>query len=39
LAARLIEREVIFKDDLEELLGPSPFKKKTSKIETKDEEE
>jgi len=28
LAERLIEREVIFKDDLEELLGVSPFKLK-----------
>ena len=26
LAERLIEREVIFKDDLEELFGKSPFK-------------
>ncbi|MCL4126377.1 UNVERIFIED_CONTAM: hypothetical protein GTU68_051445 [Idotea baltica] len=39
LAARLIEREVIFKDDLEELLGISPFKKPESIIEKTDEEE
>ncbi|MFI1771636.1 ATP-dependent zinc metalloprotease FtsH [Thalassobellus citreus] len=39
LANRLIEREVIFKDDLEELLGVSPFKKSSSKIENTDEEE
>ncbi|OEJ99077.1 peptidase M41 [Flavivirga aquatica] len=30
LANRLIEREVIFKDDLEELLGISPFKKSST---------
>ncbi|MFI1745473.1 ATP-dependent zinc metalloprotease FtsH [Thalassobellus sediminis] len=39
LANRLIEREVIFKDDLEELLGVSPFKKSSSKITNTDEEE
>jgi cell division protease FtsH len=27
LANRLLEKEVIFKEDLEEILGPSPFKK------------
>ncbi len=38
LANRLIEREVIFKDDLIELLGVSPFKKISSKV-TEEEEE
>ena len=39
LASRLIEREVIFKDDLVELLGVSPFKKSESKIANTEEEE
>ncbi|GAA4236567.1 ATP-dependent zinc metalloprotease FtsH [Postechiella marina] len=39
LANRLIEREVIFKDDLEELLGMSPFGLSTSKTTKTDEEE
>ena len=41
LANRLIEREVLFKDDLEELLGVSPFKKSKSSSKTikVDEEE
>ena len=44
LAERLIEREVIFKDDLEEILGKRPFaeidRKPSEKIqiETKEEE-
>jgi len=38
LAERLIEREVIFKDDLEEILGKRPFDS-VSKLEVKDEEE
>lgn len=38
LAERLIEREVIFKDDLEEILGKRPFDTDV-KTETKDEEE
>jgi len=33
LAERLIEREVIFKDDLEEILGKRPFESKESKPE------
>lgn len=39
LAERLIEREVIFKDDLEELLGVSPFIKLESKIINIEEKE
>ncbi|MDN3665990.1 ATP-dependent zinc metalloprotease FtsH [Algibacter miyuki] len=39
LAQRLIEREVIFKDDLEELLGISPFKKSPAIIAKTEEEE
>ena len=39
LAQRLIEREVIFKDDLEELLGISPFKKSPAIIDKTEEKE
>ena len=38
LAERLIEREVIFKDDLEEILGKRPFDTEP-KLEAKNEEE
>lgn len=38
LAERLIEREVIFKDDLEELLGVSPFKNSETIIENTEKE-
>jgi len=43
LASRLIEREVIFKDDLEEILGKRPFKsieeKPSDKLLTENKEE
>ena len=33
LAERLLEKEVIFKDDLENILGKRPFKTNNEKIE------
>ena len=33
LAERLLEKEVIFKDDLETILGKRPFKTNSEKIE------
>ncbi len=39
LAERLLEKEVIFKDDLEEIFGKRPFEKETQSEESKEETE